>query len=158
MRGLEQFLSKRTAHLHHTTDIVKGLCVQATHQSWRHAHEIHLERAFFVVNLLVVHVFGEVKELSARELGQDAGAREQLDHLLLQSRELIVLGEGEKLADVLGASDSIGLGLAEGELIFVEIFDHLFEGDGIVSHETDEVTLGGTFGRFGFLYFFIKLG
>ena len=103
-----------------------------------------------MIELLVVHVLSPVEERSRRNLRQHTSLAEHLYHLLLQIGELVVLGEGKELVDLVhtlnggdGGSWRRRVG-GEVEAIFVQELQHLLEGDRVMGHEGENVLPAGT--------------
>ena len=158
MTSLKQLLRKPPSHLRHTAQILKHARLQTPHQSRRHTCEIRLERTILMIEFLIIHILGPVKKHSRRDLRQQTRRRKHLHDLLLQSGQQVVFRQGKEFVDLGDTSDGGGFGLVELELVFVEVLEHLFEGDGVVFHEGDEIAFRGAFARFGLLDLFVEFG
>lgn len=111
-----------------------------------------------VVEFFIIHVLGPVEEFAGGELGQDLGAREELDDLLLQAGQDVVFGQAHEFLEFLEARQRRVLVLGQQELVLVEELEHLLKGNGVVGHQWECVLLCGTLVGFGFVDLLDQLG
>ena len=69
-----------------------------------------------------------------------------------------MFGQAHEFLDLGDAGEGGGFVFGELEFVFVEVLEHLLEGDGVVSHEVQHILLGGAFVGFGFGDLVAELG
>ena len=154
----EKLLGESTSGTDHKRQLFLGRHVHPFHEHGRHLCKVLLERPVLVVELLMVHVVGPIEETTWLNLGQDLGAREELDDLLLQDGQDVVLGQAHQFFELSKAFVRGGLCFAQHEFILVQELEHLLKGDGIVAHKNHCILLRGTLVCFGFIDLFCELG